>query len=80
MKKKEKIILDRTTPRRTIVNIRKSVAARLKAIKKSKLWLAEQMNVRPATIYDFLSGKEQIKSDTADRMFGVLGLEIRTKK
>ena len=79
-KKKRKIILDRTTPRRIIVNMRKAIIERLDRIGKSKLWLAEQMDVRPATIYDFLSGKEQIKSDTADRMLGVLGLEIRPKE
>lgn len=77
---KNKSTLDRTTPQRTIVNMRKSIAARLKKLGKSKLWLSEQAGVRSATVYDFLSGKAAAKVETVEKMLSVLGLEIRSKE
>lgn len=78
-KKKVSYTLDRTTPKRTIINVRKAIDARLKQLKKSRLWLAEQMNERPATVYDFLNGHAKVQSDKLELMLGILGMEVRAK-
>lgn len=68
------------TARRTVVNVRKTVDARLAEISKSRLWLSGKMGVRPATVYDYLNGRAKIQSDKVERMLAVLGLEIRAKE
>lgn len=77
---KRKDTLDRTTPKRTIVKVRQTIQSRLKQIKKSRLWLAEQIKVRPATVYDFFNRGTAAKVETIEKMLGVLGLEIRPKE
>lgn len=77
--KKKDYTLERTTLKRTMVNVRKSINARLKQTGNSKLWLAEQIDERPATIYNFLNGKKAIRSDKLEKMLSVLGLEIKTR-
>lgn len=58
--------------------VREVVIERLASMKKSKLWLAGQIGVRPATVYDFLGGKG-IMLDTLEKIMGVLALEVRPK-
>ena len=79
--KKGKSTLDRTTVHRTIVNVRKAILDRLRQLKKSRHWLAEQIDVRPATVYDFLKGTNPsaAKVGMVEEMLSVLGLEIRPK-
>jgi len=62
-----------------MVNVRETVEKRLKRLGKSRLWLAQQMKVRPATVYDFLNGNAEAKVETMEKMLSVLGLAIREK-
>lgn len=78
--RKKNSTLDRLTPHRTIVNVRKAILDRLKQLKKSRHWLAEQIDVRPATVYTFLSGKSAAKVKILEDMLSVLGMEIRAKR
>jgi DNA-binding phage protein len=77
--RKDKIRLTVYTPRRTVVNMRKVIIGRLKQLGRSRLWLAEQVGVRPATIYDFLSGKASAKVKTIETVLSVLGIELKAK-
>jgi plasmid maintenance system antidote protein VapI len=72
--------IDRNTRKRTIGSVRKVIEARLKQLNKSRHWLAEEMGVRPATVYDFIAGRTAASGDTIERMLDVLGLEIRPKE
>lgn len=70
--------LDSYTPERTIGYVQKVITKRLKTLGKSRLWLAEQIDVRPATVYDFMSGADT-KVKTLEKIMTALGLELRAK-
>ena len=61
------------------MGVRKVIVMRLEKLGRSRLWLAEQMDERPATVYRFLGGKQSMRSDKLEAMFDILGLEVRAK-
>ncbi len=80
-KKKNKLTLDSKTTERTIGTVRTAILHRLAELKKSRHWLSQQSGMRPASLYDFLSGKTATTgSDKVEVMLDVLGLEITPKR
>lgn len=78
-KRNNKSTVDRSTLKRRMVDVRKTILNRLKVLGHSRMWLAEQIGVRSATVYDFLSGDSAAKVETLEKILTVLGLEIRAK-
>jgi hypothetical protein len=72
--------VDDSTNKRIIGPVAKAVNARLKQLGKSKLWLVKKTGMRTATLYDFLSGKRDMRSDKVETVLAALGLEIRPKR
>lgn len=71
---------DRSTEPRIIGTVKKAILERLDKLEKSPHWVASQLRIRPATLYDFLTKpKATMRTDTAEKIFELLGLEIRPK-
>lgn len=79
MSNRKDYTLDSTTPKRTMVDVRKAILSRLKQLKRSRHWLAKQADMRTATLYDYLTGKGETSSDKVEKLLSILGLEIRPK-
>lgn len=64
-----------------MVSVRKAILDRLGQLDKTPHWVASQLGMRPATLYDFLTkpGKT-MRTDKVERIFELLGLEIRPKR
>lgn len=62
-----------------MVSVRKAIFKRLREMKKSRFWLARESGIHPSMVYTFFAGKRGVSVETAEKMLGVLGLEIRPK-
>lgn len=80
-KQKRRRTVDSTTQKGTIGTVRKAILDRLGQLEKTPHWVASQLRMRPATLYNFLTkpGKT-MRTDKVERIFDLLGLEIRAKK
>lgn len=64
-----------------MVSVRKAILDRLAQLEKKPHWVAAQLRMRPATLYDFLTKPGRtMRSDKVEQIFALLGLEIRPKR
>jgi hypothetical protein len=64
-----------------MVNVRKSILQQLKRTGKTRYWLARQVSkhLTPPTVYQYLSGKQDMIGSNIEMLMDAVGLEIRPK-
>jgi hypothetical protein len=65
----------------TMVNVRKSILQQLKRTGRTRYWLARQVAKRmtPPTVYQYLSGKQDMVGLNIEILMDAVGLEILPK-
>jgi predicted transcriptional regulator len=75
-----KVTIDRLCQESKIMtNVRKSITKALKGSGKTRYWLAKKTGIRVGTVYKYMTGDADLKSEAVGKMMDALGLEIRAK-